>query len=93
MKIARRGEAFENLMACLDPDPARAGEKYEALCEALVKFLEWRRALFPDELVDETFNRVTWKLEDGEAIHDAPNYCHGMARLVFLQSLERLGNM
>lgn len=85
-------EAFAKFLACLDPDPARAGEKYEALREALVKFLDWRGAPFPEELVDETFNRVTRKLEEGETIRDAPTYCHGVARLVFLQSLERPGN-
>jgi DNA-directed RNA polymerase specialized sigma24 family protein len=85
-------EAFAKFLACLDPDPARAGEKYEALREALVKFLDWRGALFPDELVDETFNRVTRKLEEGETISDLPTYCHGVARLVFLQSREYPGN-
>ena len=85
-------EAFAKFLACLDPDPARAGEKYEALREALVKFLDWRGALFPEELVDETFNRVTKKLEEGETIHDLPAYCHGVARLVFLQSLEHPAN-
>jgi len=85
-------EAFAKFLACLDPDPARAGEKYEALREALVKFLDWRGALFPEELVDETFNRVTRKLEEGETIRDAQTYCYGVARMVFLQSLERPGN-
>jgi DNA-directed RNA polymerase specialized sigma24 family protein len=84
--------AFAKFLACLDSDPARAGEKYEALREALVKILDWRGALFPEELVDEIFNRVTRKLEEGETIRDVPTYCHGMARLVFLQSLERPGN-
>src|SRR5215510_5225784 len=81
-------EAFAKFLACLDPDPTRAGEKYEALREALVKFLDWRGAPFPEELVDETFNRVTRKLDEGETIRDVPAYCHGVARLVFLQSLE-----
>jgi DNA-directed RNA polymerase specialized sigma24 family protein len=85
-------EAFAKFLACLDSDPARAGEKYETLREALVKFLDWRGAPFPEELVDETFNRVTRKLEEGETIRDATTYCHGVARLVFLQSLERPGN-
>jgi DNA-directed RNA polymerase specialized sigma24 family protein len=85
-------EAFAKFLACLDPDPARAGEKYEALREALVKILDWRGALFPEELVDEIFNRVARKLEEGETIHDLPTYCHGVARLVFLQSLEHPGN-
>jgi DNA-directed RNA polymerase specialized sigma24 family protein len=89
-KLTERG--FAKFLACLDPDPARAGEKYEALREALVKFLDWRGARFPEELVDETFNRVTRKLEEGETIRDLPTYCHGVARLVFLQSLEHPGN-
>jgi hypothetical protein len=40
-------------------------------------------------LVDETFNRVTRKLEEGEPINDVPTYCQGVARLALLQSLER----
>jgi DNA-directed RNA polymerase specialized sigma24 family protein len=70
----------------------RAGEKYEELREALVKFLDWRGAPFPEELVDETFNRVTRKLDEGETIRDLVPYCHGVARLVFLQWLEHPGN-
>jgi len=85
-------DAFAKFLACLDSDTARAGEKYEELREALVKFLDWRGALFPEEMVDEIFNRVTRKLEEGETIRDLPNYCHGVARMVFLQSLERPGN-
>jgi DNA-directed RNA polymerase specialized sigma24 family protein len=85
-------EGFAKFLACLDPDPTRAGEKYEALREALVKFLDWRGALFPEELVDKTFNSVTRKLEEGETIRDVPTYCHGVARMVFLQSLEYPGN-
>jgi DNA-directed RNA polymerase specialized sigma24 family protein len=85
-------EAFTKFLACLDPDPACAGEKYEALREELVKFLDWRGALFPEELVDETFNRVTRKLEEGESIRDLPAYCHGVMRLVLLQWLKHPGN-
>jgi hypothetical protein len=58
-----------------------------------VKFLDWRGAPFPEELVDETFDLVTRKLEEGETIRDLPTYCHGVARMVFLQSLERPSNM
>ncbi len=85
-------QAFAKFLACLDPDPARAGEKYEALRESLVKFLDWRGARFPEELVDETFNRVARKVDEGETIRDAPTYCHGVARMVFLQSLEHPSN-
>ena len=36
---------------------------------------------------------MTRKLEDEETIRDAPAYYHGVARLVFLQSLERPSNI
>src|SRR5262249_57389115 len=82
-------EAFTKFLACLDTDPARAGEKYEALRETLVKFLDWRGALFPEELVDEIFNPVTPELEEGGPIRGVPNYCHGVARMGFPSSIER----
>jgi len=85
-------EAFAKFLACLDTDPARAGAKYEALREALVKFLDWRGARFPEELVDEAFNRVARKLDEGASIRDIPAYCHGVVRVVFLQSLEHPSN-
>ncbi len=81
--------AWTKLLARLDSDAARAGELYETLRESLVKFLDWRGAHAPEDLVDETFNRVARKLDEGETIQDLPAYCHGVARLVFLQSLER----
>ena len=82
-------EALAKLLSRLDPDAARAGECYETLRESLVKFLDWRGAHAPEDLVDEAFNRVARKLDEGETIQDIPSYCHGVARLVFLQSLER----
>jgi DNA-directed RNA polymerase specialized sigma24 family protein len=85
-------QAFAKFLACLDSDSVRAGEKYEALRDALVKFLDWRGAILPEDLVDETFNRVARKLDEGETINDVPAYCHGVARLVFLQSLEHPSN-
>jgi DNA-directed RNA polymerase specialized sigma24 family protein len=85
-------EAFAKFLTCLDSDPARAGEKYEELRDALVKFLARRGSHFPEELVDETFNRVARRLEEGETIRDITAYCQGVARLVFLQSLEHPDN-
>jgi RNA polymerase sigma factor (sigma-70 family) len=85
-------EAFAKFLACLDSDPARVGEKYEELRDVLVKFLAWRGAAFPEELVDETFNRVARKLDEGEEIRDISAYCLGVARGVFLHWLEQPGN-
>lgn len=82
-------EAFAKLLAFLDPDPEQAGEKYEATRRMLIKFFDWRGAFLLDELADETLNRVTRKIDEGDEIRDFLNYCYGVARLVFLESLKR----
>jgi DNA-directed RNA polymerase specialized sigma24 family protein len=79
-------EAFAKLLAHLDPDAERAGERYETLRMTLVKFFDWRGAHFPEECADETFNRVARKIESGEVVRDITTYCHGVARMIFLES-------
>ena len=81
-------EAFAKLLACLDPDAETAGEKYEAIRQKLVKFFDWRGAHFPEDCADETLNRVTRKIDEGDVIQDVATYCHGVARLVFLETLK-----
>ncbi len=81
-------EAFAKLLACLDHDAEKAGEKYEAIRQKLVKFFDWRGAHFPEDCADETLNRVTRKIDEGDAIQDVATYCHGVARLVFLETLK-----
>jgi RNA polymerase sigma factor (sigma-70 family) len=81
-------EALGRFLASLDPDADRAGEKYESLRLALMKFFDWRGAHFPEDLADETINRVIRKIDEGETIRDVPTYCHGVARLVLLEKLK-----
>ncbi len=81
-------EAFAKFLAHLDSDLERAGEKYEALRLMLVKFFDWRGAHFPEECADETFNRVARKIDAGEVIRDITSYCHGIARMIFLETLK-----
>ncbi|HMB28101.1 MAG TPA: sigma-70 family RNA polymerase sigma factor, partial [Blastocatellia bacterium] len=61
---------------------------YESLRLTLMKFFDWRGANFPEDLADETINRVIRKIDEGEAIRDIPTYCHGVARLVLLEKLK-----
>lgn len=82
-------EAFAKLLAGFDANPERAAAKYESLRQALVKFFDWQGAMFPEELADETFNRVTRKLDEGVELQNAATYCHGVARLVLLESRKR----
>ena len=82
--------AFDRLLACLDPDRQQAGTKYEALRRKLVKFFEWRGSSCPEDLADDTINRVAMNLEAGEEIRQFPAYCVGVARRVFLENLRNL---
>lgn len=86
------GEALTKFLACLDADATRAGEQYEHIRLTLVKFFDWRRAQFPEELADEALNRVIRKVEEGETLRDVPSYCLGVARLVWRESLKRPEN-
>lgn len=85
-------EAFAKLLAGFDANPERAAAGYESLRLALVKFFDWQGAMFPEELADETFNRVARKLDEGVKLQNATTYCHGVARLVLLESRKRAEN-
>jgi DNA-directed RNA polymerase specialized sigma24 family protein len=79
--------ALTALLVCLDTDAERAGEKYEVLRLKLIKFFDWRRAHYPEELADETLNRVMRKLDEGARLEDVSTYCLGVARFVWRESL------
>lgn len=54
---------FERLLNWLDPaDRDRAGEKYEVIRQSLIRTFIWRGCHKPEELADETINRVMQKL-------------------------------
>jgi DNA-directed RNA polymerase specialized sigma24 family protein len=77
--------AFDRLLAALDADRERAGEKYERIRQKLVTFFECRAAPSPDDEADETISRVARRLEEGEHIEHLPAYFYGVARLVLLE--------
>lgn len=78
--------SFDQFLAVLDPNRERAGQKYELLRTRVVKFFEWRACRFPDDLADETLDRVMRKVGVGVEINDHINYAYGVARLVFLEN-------
>jgi DNA-directed RNA polymerase specialized sigma24 family protein len=81
-------ESFARFLAFLAPDRELAGQQYERLHLLLVKFFDWKGAHFPEECADETLNRVARKLASGEVIRDITSYCHGVARLVLLETFK-----
>jgi RNA polymerase sigma factor (sigma-70 family) len=71
-----------------DADLQQAAEKYELMRRQLIKFFECRNCEFAYELTDETINRVTRKISEGENIpaNSLSAYCYGVARNVLRES-------
>jgi DNA-directed RNA polymerase specialized sigma24 family protein len=78
-------EAFEALLARLDADRERAGERYEVIRHKLIRLFEWRGCEDAEDLADETINRVARRLAEGVqlGVSDPYSYCCGVAHLLF----------
>jgi DNA-directed RNA polymerase specialized sigma24 family protein len=82
---------FEALLRALHPERERAAEGYEAIRQRLRRFFRWRGARWPDELTDETLDRVARRVAEGEVIRapDVGRYFLGVARNVLRESWQR----
>lgn len=81
-------EQFAKFLAWLNPNKDEAGEEYERLRFRLITFFAGRNCRFPEELADETINRVILKISD-EKIENKLGFCYGVAKNVFLESLRK----
>ncbi len=81
--------AFHRLLDWLDAGADSAGEQYLEMRRRLVAYFDRKNCLAPDELADETLNRVARRLEEEGDISDTPaaRYCYIVAKFVFLESL------
>jgi DNA-directed RNA polymerase specialized sigma24 family protein len=79
--------AFQHLLAWLDEGVDSHGERYLQMRRRLALYFDRKRARSPDELADETLNRVSRRLEEQGSIADTPpaRYCYIVARFVFLE--------
>jgi DNA-directed RNA polymerase specialized sigma24 family protein len=84
-------EGFEALLAQLDSDRERAGERYETIRRKLVRLFEWRGCTTPEDLTDETFNRVARRMAEGIELrsNDPYGYFCGVAHLVYKEVVRR----
>ncbi len=82
-------ESFDRFLQLLDSDREQAGALYENLRQVLTTFFDWRGCQSPEDLVDETLNRVARRLEEGEQIRDLTDYCYGTARYLVLEVLAK----
>jgi len=79
--------AFQHLLGWLDEGVDSGGEKYLQMQRRLVRYFDRKDCPYPDELADETLNRVARRLEQEGCItttHPA-RYCYIVARFVLLE--------
>jgi DNA-directed RNA polymerase specialized sigma24 family protein len=83
--------AFRRLLDWLDEGINSDGSRYLEIRRRLVLYFDRKNCLTPDELADETLNRVARRLEEeGTITTDAPaHYCYIVARFVLLEDLRR----
>ena len=84
-------ESFNQLLGWLNSNPDQAGKKYEEIRLRLIKIFTCRGCLVPEDLADETFNRVAKRVPEIAATYvgDPALYFFGVANNVHLESLRR----
>lgn len=84
-------EAFAQFLAWLNPNPDRAGEKYEDIRRRLIKIFTCRGCHCAEDLADDTINRVIRKIpaiiETYEG--DPALYFYGVAHNVYLEYVRK----
>ena len=79
--------AFEHLLRWLDGGQDSGGEKYLEARRRLVAYFDRKNCPAPDDLADETLNRVARRLEEEGTIEsESPaKYCYIVARFVLME--------
>ena len=80
-------ESLDALLAWLNPDRESAGREYEKIRARLIKIFACRGCRVPEELADETINRVARKVKEvaGGYEGDPAFYFYAVARKVYLE--------
>jgi len=84
-------EELDRLLSLLDPDRTKAAERYVEIRSRLIRLFQWRGSMAPEDLADETLDRVARRLQGG-AQTQAPDplpYFVGVANLVYKEHLRR----
>ena len=83
--------AFHRLLSWLDAGIDSQGERYLDIRDRLVHYFARRNGAAPDDLADETLNRVARRLEENGSIDDVvpARYCYIVAKFVLLESLRQ----
>lgn len=83
--------AFRQFLHWLDEGVDSGGQRYVDMRHRLAAYFDRRNCFSPDDLADETLNRVARRLEEEGTIADTPpaRYCYIVARFIFLESVRR----
>ena len=83
--------SFRRLLEWLDEGADSGGERYVDMRRRLSAYFERRKCRTPDDLADETLNRVARRLEEEGTLTDGPpgRYCYIVAKFVFLEHVRR----
>jgi len=84
-------EQFDALLNWLAPEREQAGQKYEEIRTRLIKIFTCRGCYEPEDLADETINRVISRLHEirDQFKGDCAKYFYGVANKVHLEYLRR----
>jgi DNA-directed RNA polymerase specialized sigma24 family protein len=82
--------ALQGLLSSLDADEQRAALQYEQLRQRLIIFFSGRRCIDPEERADDTLDRISRRIDEGEQIRDVTRFAYGVARLVLSESFKRV---
>ena len=84
--------AIDRLLSVLDPDPVCASEKYAALRLKLLKYFEWNRAAWPEDLAHEVICRALARIHEGQPVYasNPQSYFFGVARNVLMEHWKRM---
>jgi DNA-directed RNA polymerase specialized sigma24 family protein len=83
--------AFQELLEWLDEGVSSDGRQYLEMRSRLVAYFDRKNCLGPEDLADETLNRVARRLEEeGRIETETPaKYCYTVARFVFMEYLRQ----
>lgn len=83
-------EAFDMLLAALDPNRDAAAREYERIRERLANFFEYRGCFAPHDYADATINCAAKKISEGGEIYsrDPLSFFMGIARNILQEYWE-----
>jgi DNA-directed RNA polymerase specialized sigma24 family protein len=84
-------ENFDQILLWLDPDREVAGQRYETIRVGLIRMFTFKGFNDPEDLADETINRVAGKLPQIQDCYvgNPENYFHGVARNIAREARKR----